>query len=157
MANYLLGHASDAWDCDRTALAASCEAWFKRPLKRENPGKYITVDEQRRLRLKIIGELLGRDAGSPLASFLPIDHPEKGSLDNMNLVEARALRTFIDRASLEVHAEVIAEYDRQVRELLNAKETAAQRVGVAQLGKVDRHGDVQLFLPELQSASPGPA
>ena len=152
MANYLQGHASDAWDVDRSGLAAYIEAWFPRPKKKDNPASYITVEEQRDLRLAVIGALLGREPGTPLTSF---KEPDGEHLGNMTLVEARALRTFINRASLDVHGEVKAEYDRRALEMLHAKEKEAERQRMAKLGEVDRFGDVQLFLPVMQSTGAG--
>ena len=148
MSYYLIGHAEDTWDTSRSALVQSVDEWFKRPLKRNDPLKYVSVEEQRFLRLKIIGDLLGREEQHSLASFAQQDKPGKMSSDNLDLVEARALRTFIDRASLDVHAEVKAEYERLAKELILGKELERQRA--EELGKVDESGDVQLYLPELR-------
>ncbi len=157
MANYLQGHADDAWDVNRHSLAADIESWFVRPKKKDNPANYITVEEQRDLRLAIIGALLDRENKNPLTSF---NEPDAEHPGNMTLIEARALRTFINRASLDVHAEVKVAYESNVGAMLSAKEKAIKaaeedRRRLSQFGQVDRFGDLQLYLPIVSGTGAG--
>ena len=155
MSTLLLNNSDSIWDIDRGRLAEAIESWFYREKKRDDPVRYTTVEEQRNLRLQIIGELLGRDVSDPLTSF---KEPSATQSGNMSLVEARALRTFIDRMSFDIHGEVKAEYQAQSKVMLDEKErewkaAESERQRLSDIGQVDRFGDFQIYLPDLQPAS----
>ncbi len=157
MGTLLLNNQDALWEIDRTRLALTIESWFPREKKRDDPVRYTTVEEQRELRLTVIGNLFGRGANNPLTSFKV---PTADEPDNMALTEAKALAVFIQRMSLDVHGEVKDEYYRVSKEMLDDKErewkiAEAERQRLESLGQVDGFGDIQLLLPDLLPSGTG--
>ncbi len=148
MGMLLLNNNEATWDIDRGRLALAVEGWFPRDKKRDDPVRYTSVEEQRSLRLQVIGELLGRGANNPLTSFKEASSQEP---DNMALVEARALQTFIARMSFDVHDEVKAEYQIQSKVMLDEKEREfeSERLRMEAIGQVEGFDDILLNLPDL--------
>ena len=155
MSFQLVNNKDAAYDVDRGKLAGTIESWFPREKKRDDPVRYTTVEEQRDLRLKVVGDLLGRGANNPLTSFNPQSGDEP---NNMGLVEAVALQKFVRFMSFDVHDEVKAEYQARSRVMLDEKErefkaAESERRRMEAIGQVDGFGDIQLYLSNLQPAS----
>jgi hypothetical protein len=107
---YLIkGAAPDrTWEVDVQGLAMRVENLFRRPLRRDNPDAYVTVEEHRSLRLAITGDLIG--------------NPDLESFHDLEQYERRAIVMFLLEMEEGIINEVKEEYYARVEALLRAKE-----------------------------------
>ena len=102
---YKMLAASGSWVPSADSLAMWTEDLFVRPTRRDHPTGYVKVEDHRRLRLAIIGDLL--------------DHPDLASFNDLTEIERRALASFLSRTTNQVLGEVKAEYVNRSQECLS--------------------------------------